>query len=1116
MGSFAHVHTHTEYSPMDGLSSCREAIARAAADGNPAAFITDHGTCAGHPQWQAECDKAGIKPGFGIEAYFQPNRLERPASGDKEAQSRLWGGRHLIVLAQGDKGLHDLWAASTEAFATGHYHRPRMDWELLEKYGSDWIVTTSCLGGMVSQGLLEGFRSRKLGGVIAILDRLKAIFPGRLYLEIQSNKLDNQIQLNKLLAEVSVALGIPLVAACDAHYPSEEEAALHALWMRCQTGKGKDDYWNFSPMLAEAQIREMLGYLDSKVVDAAIHSTMEIAERCTARIGGIADPPVFTRGGRADDDARHLRDLCEANWHKVPGSQEYRDRLEREFELVASKGLAGCYLIVEDIVTWVRKRGILVGPGRGSAAGSLMSYLLGITSVDPLPAGLLFERFLTPGRAALPDFDLDFPSSRRDTIQNYVIQTYGADHVVRVGTALRYGAKGILNKLFSVLADALPAESEGDSKQISKVIDEAEIGTAGLGLPWDEITQEKAIQEFMEKYRAVFAVAAMLHGRLYSYGQHPAGLIISPGKPLAGTMPMRLASSKSDLLVSQWDYRAAESLGLLKLDLLTLRTIDTLQEAVELIERRTGQRLDPRSWGIEHGDPQVYDVIGTGETAGMFQIETSLCRDYTRRMKPRNLNDLADLTTYIRPGPRNSGATESYLRRREGTEEVDYPHPLLAEHLGRSQGVMLYQEDILTAVRVLGGYDDLEADQVRKILGKKLTDKIAAAGEEFVRRCVERGHDREQVTQLWEKIAEFGRYAFNRAHGFSYGVLSYWTAFLKTHYPIEYLTAVLSTLDDMDRMAEFAMDARRMGIQVLPPDVRFCADFTAEGLSIRYGLRAIKGVGPQALLQIVRGQPYTSLEDFRARSDVNAGVLYALARAGALDALTPSRRGLVQLIEADKDGSSVRCLHKDTGISGPNGLPCTYDWANEPRPPPRISEKTGRQLKVITKPIPKRCTVACRRYTPPESMDLSGVPEYSPAHLFRAELEIFGCWMSEAPFARLDDLGEGMRSRAREVALMVLAAPPGTYPLAAVYGGAHTARTKAGNTMWWARLVTEVSAIDVAVFSPRDDDPIDLPAVLRTFRVGTLVSAEVVKRYYRTASGATRLGWRLADIWAVS
>jgi DNA polymerase-3 subunit alpha len=1145
--AYIELHNHTEQSLLDGLPRPAEAVARAAQNGNPALSITDHGTCAGHIEHQRECLAAGISPIFGIETYFQPDRLVRPpdtkdqqarlkdmadSRGDilmtpearrlsaevqaaKDAQGDLRGGRHLILLAQGERGLRDMWAASTEASATGYYFKPRMDWALLEERGSDLIATTACLGGIISQNLLAGLRDQSaLDRALADLDRLKATFPGRLYLEMQANELPEQIRLNKMLVELSAAFGLPLIAACDAHYLTPEDAPLHREWMLCQTGGGKEDYWHFSPMLSEDAVRSSLGYLDRKVVDAAVRNTVEVAERCTARIDWHVPPPVFTLGGTAADDARRLLRLCEVALPRVSSSQLYRDRLAYEFEVVAAKDFAGCYLIVEELVSHVRSQGVLVGPGRGSAAGSLMSYLTGITSIDPIETGLMFERFLTPGRASMPDFDLDFPTSKRPMIQEHVMDRYGSDHVVRVGTVLRYQSKGILSKLSSVHARELPDDAPAHFKEMAQIIDEAEAGTAGLGLPWDEILTDPRIAAYALKYPRIFETATALHGRVHAVGQHPAGLIISPQTPLAGQLPMRREEGGKSMLVSQWDYRAADDLGLLKLDNLTLRTLDSLQLACDLAEARTGIRQDPREWSGQYGDPQVFEAISDGHTLGMFQLETSLCRQYCLEMQPASLADLADLTTFVRPGPRNSGATAKYLLRRAGREVVTYPHPLLEEILASTHGVLLYQEQVMNACKALAGYDDLEADGVRKILGKKLTSKVEAAGKEFVRRAVERGHDEEQMTALWADMAEFGKYAFNKAHGYSYGVLSYWTAWMKVHYPVEMLTGILSTIDKMDRMAEFATEARRIGISVLPPDARFSgAAFSADGMSIRYGLTAIHGVGPQAIAKITASQPYASYDDFARRSGVNSGVLTALARAGALDALAPSRRGLVRVIESDKDGSSVRCVHKNPEASGPNGLPCDYDWDGEPSPEPRIGV-SGRQLKVIAKPPPKRCTVACRRYTPPSLPGMDGWGEYSPDTLFRQDMDVYGTWMSDAPFDQLEQLGAGMRERARRVALAVMDAPEGSYPMTGILAEWHRATTRRGGAMWWVKLATEVSVMDLACFSPLRDSEPDAPAQLRAIYPGTLVVAEVVKRSYMSG-GSLRMGWRLADVWAL-
>jgi DNA polymerase III subunit alpha len=1096
--SLVHLHCHSEFSALDGLSTPAEAASRAASAGQGALAITDHGMCSGHPAHQRACDAEGIKPVFGIETYFVPDRLERPETGDKTAQQRLRENRHLVLLATDDQGLRDLWALSSEAHATGHYHRPRCDWELLERYGSHLIATTSCLGGVISQQLLEG----DMGAALRRTMRFKRIFGDRFYLEIQGNALAEQRRLNLMLGEIAVSAGIPLVAASDAHYPSPAEKQLHRLWMSCQTSPANDAFWNYTHMQTGDEMEAALGYMDPKLIDEAIRNTTLIAEQCNARVGGHAEPPVF--GASHEQDAARLLDLSLAAWGKIrrPG-QDYRDRLEREWVMVADKDLAGCYLIVHDVVTWARARGILVGPGRGSAAGSLMSYLLGITSMDPLETGLLFERFLTRGRTALPDFDMDFPSSARTMIQDYVIRKYGAERVVRVGTHMRYRAKGILNKLFSVMRP----DSE-DGPRISSIIDQAEAHTAGLGLEWPELMDEVGdeLEPYAQRWPSVFEAAGQLAGRLNSYGKHPAGLVISTSQELAQFLPMR--TDDKGARISQWDFRDLEANGVLKLDFLTLRTLDSIQEAINLVRDRTGVVLDPPAWYAEHRDPQAWEDIATGHTRGMFQIETSLGQAMCRSLRPATLSELADVVALVRPGPSNSGMTAAYLRRRAGREDITAPHPKLETHLSRSLGLMVYQEDILVAVRVLAGYDEAEADKVRSLLGKKKVELIEAAGQEFVRCAVARGEDREAAESLWGKMAEFGRYGFNRAHAYSYATLSYWTAWLKAHYPVETITAILSTLDDKSRMAAFATEARRIGITILPPDVRVSGSgFTAEGIAIRYGLGSVKGLGRVAIGGIISAQPYATLDDFLQRSQADAGVVWALAQAGALDPFVPTRRSLVERLRADRTGDATRCVYKDT--EQPLPLQCSYNWDAELQPVALMGKR--KLLKVTVKPPPKRCTRACRQYTPP-SLSFGLLPEYPHAELWRLEDDIYGTWMTPAAFEELDRLRPGMRSDSREMARLLPAAPFGAYPLPAVVAGMRSAITRKGSVMWWLRLATEVSQVDVAVFSPRREDEPDLPSAVRFTRRGSLVLATIIKDAYRTPSGQVRISWRLEDI----
>lgn len=1112
--TLVHVHTHTEFSALDGEQTCEEVAARAVADGNPAVAITDHGTCAGHPEHQRACDAAGIKPIFGMETYFVPYRTEQAEPGDTEMQKRLRANKHLVLLAKSNRGLRDLWALSTEAYVSGFYYKPRCDWELLEQFGGDLIATTACLGGVISKLVLAGDHDA-VGGY---LRRLAGRFPGRLYLEIQPNNIPDQIKLNKLLVMVAAATGIPLVAAADSHYPSLAEKSLHKTWMALQTSPTSEDYWQIDPMWTEAEMRARLGYLDKAQVDAAIRNTLEIAEQCNARIEGHADPPVF--GASHFEDAAFLDQRCSDRLMELkiqgrlyggrPG--DYEARLREELGLVSDKHLAGCYLMVDDICTWARGENILIGPGRGSAAGSLLSYLMGITIPDPLETGLLFSRFLTPGRTSLPDFDLDFPSSCRDKVQGRMMAKYGAANVVKVGTNRRYRAKSILNKLFVLNSDQLPDECFPDSREVAAIIDEAESHTAGLGLPWPELMEQmgEELAPFIERYTAVFETAGRLVGRLNSYGRHPAGLVISTGIPLEGALPMRTASASDPTIVSQWDFRDVDSLGLLKLDFLTLRTLDTIQLTLDMIERREGVRPDPVQWRTEYADPQVWEEIGSGHTLGMFQVETSLGQQFSRRMKPRSLSELSDLIALVRPGPRNSGLAESYLKRRNGKEAVDYPHPLLEESLKKRFGTMLYQEDILLACIKLAGYDGAEADAVRKVLGKKLTEKIAEAGIMFADRCEANGIPRPEAEALWAKMAEFGRYAFNLAHAYSYGLLSYWTGWLKAHYPVEALASICSTVDEKDRIAVFVTEARRLGVTVLPPDVnRHVTGFAPEGISIRYGLDAIKGVGDAALARLTLNHPFDSWQDFAARSGVNAGIVYALARAGALDGLVPSRRALVGFLDSDRAGDLIKCVFKDEHYTGPGGLPCHYDWPNEPVPI-RIG-KSGRELKPVVKPLPAKCTRACRHYTAPAPVAMDDALSYTPSELWHLEHEIFGTWLTPLLFEELDKVTDGGRALAREIASNWSGLPPGSYMLPGVVARRQVAQTRTGSQMVWLTLATESSYIDIAVFGAREENEPNLLMAMRFMTEGTLVLATAERSWYK-AKGVRKMSNRLQAI----
>lgn len=1066
LGTFAHLHTHSEFSALDGLSTMEEIVAAVKADGQRAVAITDHGTVAGHPALQRACDAAGIKPIFGLETYFIDDRLTRPEPGDAERAKELRDYKHLILLAKNDVGLRNLWAISTESYADGFYYKPRIDWATLERYHEGIIATSACLGGVLSSLILDG----RMDEARARLGRFLEIFGEDFYLELQPNEQEDQKRLNKALEQLAAETGMGtygLVVAADAHFPTADDEETQKIWLAVQTkGDVNDDYWHLTYLETEQEIRKKLDYLPQIVVDEAIANTVRIAEQCTARIEGEIKAPVFSKKGGPAKDVERLLDLCEANWHKVQGKShsedEYAQRFEREMNLLVTKGFCGYFLMVADYTNWVKDQGFMVGPARGSAGGSLVAYLAGIIEVDPVEHDLLFERFLTEGRMGLPDIDMDFPPSKRAEIMDYIRRTYGSDHIVRVGTHLRLKNKGVLENLFRSLGEELPSSAFADQKRISSLITDAEAGEAGLGLSWEDLWAQNgdALAEYAERYPKVFHYAERLVGRLKSYGQHAAGIVISTDEPLDDRYPLRAASEDGGDMISQFAMDDLEALGLVKCDFLWINTLDILQTTVDLVKERTGRTIDFTKFSEEYEDPIIWEEIGLGNTLGIFQIETASGTKLAKQMKPQNVAELADMITLVRPGPMRSGLTAAYLRRRAGEEAVSFPDPRLADVLAKTHGTLLYQEDIMQTCMVLGGYSSNEADKVRKILGKKKVEAVQEAGQKFVERCTQNGMDRQAAVNLWAQMAEFAKYSFNRAHAFGYALLGHWTAWAKFHYPVEFLTAAL-THHKKDRTPEFVKETRRMGFQVLPPDINESGKgFKAATLAVRYGLDSIKGVGEAAVNSIVASQPYASFDDFMDRRDskaANAGVTLLLARIGAFDTLFPNRRALVQRLEAEKDGTAAMCVFKRLNYEGPNGLPCTFDWDSEPEP---VNPRTGKKTK--RKPIPKRCTKGCRNYTAPDPIDPASITTYSDAEIRTIEADMLGGHLSSTPF---DVLDPGDREALRAQAEQIDTGPMSVYTVAGTVVKVRPHRDSAGRAMGFLGLETEAADLDLVAFN---------------------------------------------------
>jgi DNA polymerase-3 subunit alpha len=1002
---FVHLHTHSEFSALDGLSTMGEIMRAITADGQQAVAITDHGVCAGHPALQKAATEHGIKPIFGIESYFVDDRSVREDQHDY---------RHLVLWAQDDEGLRNLWALSTEGYRDGFYGKPRIDWDSLTRHQSGLLVSTACLGGPLLEPYLQGNEERALQN----LARLFEIFGERLFIEIHANHLEDQLKGNHWLVETARKYGVPLIAAVDSHYAVREDKDNHHTWLAMQTNKdvaddsdlfgGNQDYH----LMGVDEVRHALSYLPADVIDEAIENTGKLAATCTAEIKPKIVMPVFSRATEEHPDPvahdiERYADGALANWQEriidrgIDPEQAEKDSLY-EFDLMIGKGFPGYFLTTADFVCWAKDHGILVGPGRGSGAASRTAYLLRITEVDPIGGDLLLDRFMTPGRKSLPDFDIDFPTSKSDIMLNYIGERWGHEHYAQVGTHLRLKNKSAFKDVQRAIASRLPGDSFTIVNKISKIIDEAESSTAGLGLSWEDLMAQvgELLEPYKEQIPEVFELAERFRGRLKTYGRHAAGVIIDPDSNLYEELPMR-AGEGDGPMVTQFDMEALEYLGKIKFDFLKLRNLDTIQAAIDLIRETTGDVINVYDWVDEYNDPQVYEDLAAGWTLGVFQIETNLGTRTTKQLQPRNLAELSDVITLGRPGPMRSGLDKLYMRRRSGEEALAYADPRLEKVLAKTWGVMIYQEDIMATCMILANYDADEADHVRKILGKKKIELVAAEGQRFIRRAIDNGTDPRVADEIWSQMAEFAKYSFNRAHAYSYATLAYWTAWLKTHYPREYLTASMATIDK-DRIPQFVNEARRLGYEVVPPDINLSGKgFTSDGLVVRYGLESVNRVGSSAADAIIDGReagPYTSFEDFLERKGpkCNMGHVAQLGRVGAFDSLFPNRRGLEYRLADDKSGESTKCQFKDETFENAHGLPCHFDWSSEPIKLGR----TGKPLKVQPKP-PKRCTKACRHYTPRDAVDYSGVPEYSDEEVRDIEHELLGVYLSSSPFDRI-------------------------------------------------------------------------------------------------------------------
>jgi DNA polymerase-3 subunit alpha len=985
--SFVHLHTHSEYSLLDGANRIEDLVRRAHELEMPALALTDHGCMFGAWTFKEHARKGGIKPILGMEAYVAPgDRRDRPVAGaSREGEHAYY---HLVLLARDIEGYRNLIKLTSIGYLEGFYRRPRIDREVLARHSGGLIVTSACMAGEVARHLMAD----RWDAAREAAEWYANVFDGRYYLEVQAHETPGQAELNRRVFRLAEELGLPVVATNDAHFLRADDHDAHDVLLCIGLGKDRSD---------PARMRYDRGlYMKSAQEIAAafpdhpevLENTLAIADAVDLTLERKYYLPRFPLPDGFSDEASllvHLaREGARARYGE-PLPEAVRERLEYELDVITRTGYAGYFLIVQDFITWAKERGIPVGPGRGSAAGSLVAYCLRITDVDPLKFDLLFERFLNPDRVSMPDIDIDFCYERRGEVIEYVRDKYGRDSVGQIITFGTLKSRAVIRDVGRALGFE-PAETD----RLAKLIPNAPNYALTVAEAAERIPELRELVKADERVRQLVEYACKLEGLSRHASVHAAGVVIAPG-PLSDyvpvcTQPTRGAgrgagrAAEADeaarqpaesgngagvadgTIVTQWDMAALEQAGMLKMDFLGLKTLTVIHDAVEWVRRRHGALRHPVT-GVEYAsiddvpldDPAVYEMLARGGTAGVFQFESSLATDKLRAMRCDRFEDLIATNALIRPGPLDSGMTDVYIRRKLGQEPVRYPHPALKEVLEPTYGVITYQEQVMRIAQVLAGYSLAEADVLRKAVGKKDQELIGRELANFVRRAVEKGVEERTARQIAEQVVTFGRYGFNRSHSVAYALLSYQTAWLKRHYPAEFMAAMLSAVvDKTEEVVKYIGECRELGryepehgrgVEVLPPDVNESEwKFTpVSGRAIRFGLGAVRGLGEGAVRAILEarraGGAFRSLYDLVERIDtrvVGKRALEALILAGACDSLAatlpsgaPHRAQLVAALDMLLREAQLRQAELESGQVSLFDAPAASAAATRPAPP---------------------------------------------------------------------------------------------------------------------------------------------------------------------------------------
>jgi DNA polymerase III subunit alpha len=923
--SFVHLHVHTEYSMLDGAARLGELFAKTAEMGMPALAMTDHGNVFGAYDFYTKARKAGVKPIIGSELYVTPgtHRTERKrvrwAEGGEDDVSGGGAFTHMTVLAETTAGMHNLFRLSSRASLEGFFYKPRVDRELLAEYAGGLIATTGCPSGEVQTWLRIGDYTKARAAAAEFRD----IFgPDNFYLELMDHGLDIQTRVRDDLLRLGRDLRLPIIATNDLHYTHDGDADAHEVLLCVQSGKTLADPHRFKFDAKDFYLKspqEMRAlWADKFDLPEACDNTLLVAERCNVEFteGEGRYMPRFPCPPGEDETSWFVKEVEKGLRERYPDGipDAVRSRADFEVEVIVGKGYPGYFLVVADFMQWAKGHGIRTGV-RGSGAGSMCAYALRITDLDPLEYRLTFERFLNPERKSMPDFDVDFDERRRGEVIRYVTEKYGSDRVAQIVTYGTIKAKQAVKDSSRVLGypfalgeritKAMPPPVMGKDVPLSKVFD-PEHGR------YHEGGEFRALYESDQDVRKVVDTAKGLEGLKRQWGVHAAGVIMA-SEPLLDIIPL-MKREQDGAIITQFDYPTCEMLGLVKMDFLGLRNLTVLGDAVQNAKLNRDVDLDLDALGADPTDTAAYELLSRGDTLGVFQLDGSGTRQLLRQMRPKRIQDIMATIALYRPGPMGINSHTNYALRRSGNQPVTYPHPEVAEALepvlADNYGLVVYQEDVIEVARLLAGYTLGRADMLRRAMGKKKKEVLDAEYGPFEAGMVERGFSREAIKAVWDAMMPFADYGFGKAHAAAYAQVSYWTAYLKANFPAEYMAAVLTSVkDDKDKMAVYLNECRRMGIQVLPPDVNESeSNFTPVGSDIRFGLSAVRNVGDNVVAGVVAARTedgkFTDFSDFMEKVPVtvcNKRVIESLIKAGAFDSLGHRRRALVAVHEAAVD-----------------------------------------------------------------------------------------------------------------------------------------------------------------------------------------------------------------------